>query len=187
MIFDLDGTLADTMPAHYKACQLVCNAAGFDFPLSFFYEKAGIPTHKVFKILIDKLQRSEDPQELSDAKEAAFMSCLDEVTPITPVANLIELHPDLPRSVGSGGLRSSVLGTLESIDLINKFEYIVSCDDVTHHKPHPETFLKCAELMNIDPKYCEVFEDSDLGLQAARNAGMIATDIRPFIVTPSQA
>ncbi len=59
IIFDLDGTLVNSMPLHYKACQIVCNELGFDFPLDFFYEKAGIPTHNVFEMLGEKMQKPE--------------------------------------------------------------------------------------------------------------------------------
>ena len=61
------------------------------------------------------------------------------------------------------------------------FDAIVSADDVENHKPEPHTFLKCASLMNVAPEYCQVFEDGDLGIEAAKTGGMMVTDIRPFI------
>jgi HAD superfamily hydrolase (TIGR01509 family) len=60
----------------------------------------------------------------------------------------------------------------------------VTADDVVRHKPDPETFLKCAELMGVEPEFCQVFEDGELGMQAAQRAGMILTDVRPFVTNP---
>ena len=70
--------------------------------------------------------------------------------------------------------------TLEIIGIREYFDIIVTANDVKNHKPHPETFLRCAELMKVDPSECEVFEDGDLGIEAARRAGMIATDVRTW-------
>jgi len=101
------------------------------------------------------------------------------VTPIEPVIALVQkYHGKMPMSVGTGGHREAVEKTLEIIGLRKYFDILVTANDVTKHKPHPETFLRCAELMNVAPAECEVFEDGDLGIEAARRAGMIATDVR---------
>jgi HAD superfamily hydrolase (TIGR01509 family) len=83
-------------------------------------------------------------------------------------------------SVGTGGHRDAVERTLEITGLKKYFDIIVTANDVGSYKPDPETFLKCAELMKVDPPYVEVFEDSELGIQAAHNAGMIVTDVRSW-------
>jgi HAD superfamily hydrolase (TIGR01509 family) len=83
-------------------------------------------------------------------------------------------------AVGSGGHREAVIRTLEITGLRKYFDIIVTANDVDNFKPHPETFLKCAELMNVDPAHIEVFEDGDLGIEAARMAGMVATDVRSW-------
>jgi HAD superfamily hydrolase (TIGR01509 family) len=70
---------------------------------------------------------------------------------------------------------------LETLDILKYFDHVVSADDVTRHKPEPETFLKCARLMGVEPQFCQVFEDGDLGIEAAQKAGMMVTDVRPFI------
>jgi HAD superfamily hydrolase (TIGR01509 family) len=61
------------------------------------------------------------------------------------------------------------------------FDTIVSADDVANHKPFPDTFLRCAEIMGVEPQFCQVFEDGEMGLLAAERAGMIVTDIRPYL------
>ena len=87
----------------------------------------------------------------------------------------------LPMSVGTGASRQSALLQLEELGLTAYFDHIVTSDDVTRHKPEPETFLECARLMGVNPEYCQVFEDGLLGMEAARDAGMILTDVRPYI------
>ena len=103
------------------------------------------------------------------------------VTPIEPVTALVQkYYGKIPMSVGTGGHREAVEKTLEITGLRKYFDILVTANDVTNYKPHPETFLRCAELMNVAPSECEVFEDGDLGIEAARRAGMIATDVRSW-------
>jgi HAD superfamily hydrolase (TIGR01509 family) len=83
-------------------------------------------------------------------------------------------------AVGTGGHREAVERTLEITDLRQYFNIIITANDVNNFKPHPETFLKCAEQMKIEPEFIEVFEDGDLGIEAAINAGMLATDVRSW-------
>ena len=84
-------------------------------------------------------------------------------------------------SVGTGADAYRARLMLESTGLIGLFDHIVSAEDVVNHKPHPDTFLRCAELMGVEPSECQVFEDGDPGLEAARRAGMVATDVRPLL------
>jgi len=103
------------------------------------------------------------------------------VKPIEPVAEIArKYYGKLPMAVGTGGHREAVEQTLIITGLRKYFDIIITANDVDNFKPHPETFLKCAELMNVEPEFCEVFEDGDLGLEAAQMAGMIATDVRSW-------
>jgi HAD superfamily hydrolase (TIGR01509 family) len=83
-------------------------------------------------------------------------------------------------AVGTGGSRRLSLKTLEIIGLKGYFDILVTSEDVSNFKPHPDTFLKCAELMGVAPSDCEVFEDGILGLQAARSAGMMVVDVTEY-------
>jgi beta-phosphoglucomutase family hydrolase len=182
LIFDLDGTLADTMPIHYKACQIVCNKLGFDFPEDFFYSEAGKPTLEVFESLMKKLGKDIDGRILGAEKEAIFLTLIHEVKPLELIAKIARDNKNkVPMAIGSGGQKVSVDLTLEAIGMTNYFDAVVSCDDVTNYKPHPETFLNAAEQMQVDPKDCVVFEDGDPGIDAAKSAGMMVVDIRPFL------
>jgi HAD superfamily hydrolase (TIGR01509 family) len=83
-------------------------------------------------------------------------------------------------AVGSGGNRQAVNETLEVLDLLPYFDVIIAAEDVENHKPAPDTFLKCAELLNTNPHDCLVFEDGDRGIEAAKKAGMQVIDITPW-------
>ena len=116
-----------------------------------------------------------------DEKFQEFYKIQHLAKPIEPVVSIVKkYYGKLPMAVGSGGHRDTVERTLILTDLLKYFEIIVTANDVDNFKPHPETFLRCAELMKVDPAHIEVFEDAELGLEAARMAGMIATDVRTW-------
>ena len=183
LIFDLDGTLADTMPIHYKACQLVCNRNGFDFPEDYFYQEAGKPTLEVFRNLILKLGiKNVDGEQLGTEKEKVFIELIPKVKPLKIVAHIVEAHQGkIPMAIGSGGQKNTVNLTLKAIGFDGFFDAIITCDDVQYHKPHPETFLKAALEMGVKPHECLVFEDGDPGLEAAKLAGMMTIDVREYL------
>ena len=178
LIFDLDGTLADTMPLHYQACQEVCQPLGFDFPLDFFYEQAGIPTQQVFINLMSKLGLKHDGVALAKEKEKRFQALIPQVKPLPFSLKLLEHFKEEKKiAIRSGGERITVLKTLEALNLKVKYDAIVTADDVMEHKPRPETFLKCAEITNIEPAHCIVLEDGLQGMIAAKAAEMDCFDV----------
>lgn len=184
LIFDIDGTLLDTMTVHYKASQIVCNARGFDFPKDFFYAHAGIPTIKVFELLMKKLKLPYDGAELGRLKDEKYLELVNEIKPLKEVFEIALAHKDkLPMALGTGGTREVAFRNLAAAGIGDMFDIVVTADDVVHGKPHPDTFLQCAEKMGIDACYCQVFEDADPGIRAAISAGMMYTDIRKFVKT----
>ena len=183
LIFDLDGTLADTMPWHYQAWQKACLRFGMNMDTAFLQAHTGAPGWQIAEDIIERngMTGKVTPEEIMDVKLEEFFAIQHNVTPVEPVIALVQkYHGKLPMSVGTGGHRDAVEKTLEIIGIRQYFDIIVTANDVKKHKPHPETFLKCAELMKIAPSDCEVFEDGDLGIEAARRAGMIATDVRTW-------
>ncbi len=182
LIFDIDGTLLDTMPIHYKATQIACANYGFEFPLDFFYATAGTPTLEVFEMLGAKLNIDANFKQAALDKEEIYKSLAAEIKPLGIVEEIVKYYyGKLPMVCGTGGTREIAELNLQSSGMKHYFETVITCDDVTHPKPHPETFLKGAEYLGVDPQYCQVFEDADLGLQAAQSAGMIPTDIRLYL------
>ena len=184
LIFDLDGTIADTMPAHFNAWRKICKPYGIDFTKELFMQLAGIPLYETVEKLNRLFGTNMDPQKVGDEKEELFKITLSQTKAIEPVVEIIKkYHGILPMSVGTGGQRSVAIETLKVTGMDKYFNIIVSSDDITHPKPHPETFLTCAHKMNVEPKYCQVFEDGILGMQAAREAGMKVTDVNQYFVT----
>ncbi len=183
LIFDLDGTLANNMPCHYQAWQKACLRFGFTMDTAFLQARTGSPGWKIAEEIIEQngMTGKVSPEEIIGVKLEEFSAIQHKMTPVEPVTALVQkYYGKLPMSVGTGGNRDSVEKTLEIIGIRQYFDVIVTANDVKKHKPHPETFLKCAELMKVLPSDCEVFEDGDLGIEAARRAGMIATDVRTW-------
>jgi beta-phosphoglucomutase family hydrolase len=183
LIFDLDGTLADTMPYHFKGWRMACQKYGAEIDTAFLRKHTGSPGWIIADEIIKKcgLNGSVTIDQIIDEKLIQFYKEHHLVKPIIPVVEIVKkYHGILPMAVGTGGHREAVERTLEITDLSQYFKIIVTANDVKNFKPHPETFLKCAEQMKIEPEFIEVFEDGDLGLEAAIYAGMVATDVREW-------
>ncbi len=189
-IFDLDGTLADTMPAHFVAWTTVARKYGLSFPEARFYAMGGVPTTKIAALLIQEAGLSLDPQVVSLEKEQAYFDSLapEGIRAIAPVLELARRHrAEGPLAIASGGVRRVVMRSLEALGITDWFGAIVSAEDTARHKPDPDVFLEAARRLNADPATCTVYEDTDIGLEAARRAGMRAVDVRPLIAAATPA
>lgn len=181
LIFDLDGTLADTMPIHYIAWKNAAAQYGIDFTPELFAQLAGIPVYPTVEKLNEIFGKNIDPQEMGDLKEAEFEKNMHLTPEIKIVTDLVRQHyGKLPMAIGTGGSRRLSMKTLGIIGLQDYINILVTSEDVKNFKPHPETFLKCAELIGVAPKDCEVFEDGVLGMQAAKTAGMMVVDVTQY-------
>lgn len=182
LIFDLDGTLSDSMEVHMAAWNKVGNKYGFKFDPQIYYEMTGSPTIEFARKIIETYNLTADPEDIVKMKQQSFWDSVKLVKPMKEVISIVkEYHSKLPMSVGTGASRKSACLQLAALEIKHYFDFIVSADDVEKHKPEPDTFLRCAQLMNVAPRFCQVFEDGDLGIKAAEKAGMIITDVRPHI------
>ncbi len=182
LIFDIDGTLANNMPVHYQSWLRVVTDLGGSFPEDLFYKWAGIPTYQITEMLNEKFKSTMMPDEAVKLKEKYFLEMLTEVSPIQPVVDIVlNYSGKLPMACGTGGRKAIAELILNNLNLYNYFEIIVAAEDVSKHKPDPETFLKCADFLGVEPQYCQVFEDGNLGMEAAITGGMMVTDVRPFV------
>jgi beta-phosphoglucomutase family hydrolase len=182
LIFDCDGTLADTMPLHWRAWQVVARRYGLDFPQERFYALGGVPAREILKMLSAEQNHPLDALAVSTEKEAAYIPFLPEVRAIEPVARIVrENVGKLPMAVASGGIRDHVNKVLEHVGLRPFFQAVVTSEDVQRQKPAPDIFLEAARRLGVPPQFCRAYEDTDLGLQAIRAAGMEAVDVRPLI------
>ena len=173
-IFDCDGTLADTMPLHYRSWQRVVGELGGEFPQDLFYKLGGIPTARIFELLRDEHSLEvSDVHAAAERKEEYFMELIHEVKPIEPVLEIAKrLHTTVPMAVASGGYRKYVELTLDAIGVRELFDAVVCSEDYVRGKPFPDPFLEAARRLNVAPADCLVFEDSPLGVEAAQAAGM---------------
>ena len=179
LVFDCDGTIADTMPAHYRAWLEALGPHGVEFPEALFYEMGGIPTPKIIEILNERHGHSMPVLETAHYKESLFEKLIPEVLPIEPVVNVIrEYDGKLPMAVATGGFRKICRQTLSVLGLLDKFAAIVTAEDVQHGKPAPDIFLEAARRLGVEPRLCLAFEDANLGVQAAEAAGMAVIDVR---------
>jgi len=182
LIFDLDGTLVDSMPVHRIAWEEICSAEGFTFTDELFYGYAGIPSEKIFELINKEFGTNFDPVKHSKLKEEAYLKRIDQVKPIEPILKIVEeYHGKMPMSIGTGSPGNDSWRTIRTLGLDKYFDILISKDDVVNGKPDPETFLKCAELMHVRPDRCQVFEDGDPGIKAAIEAGMKVTDVRKYL------
>jgi len=179
LIFDCDGTLADTMPAHYRAWVDVLQRHGIPFPEPRFYALAGTPTREIVRILAADAGKTVDIPAVVRAKEDAFLVQIAEVVPIPRVVEIARAARGvLPMAVASGGQRRIVERTLAQIGVLDWFSALVAAEDTARHKPDPDLFLEAARRLGVPPEICTVYEDADLGIEAARRAGMKYVDVR---------
>jgi beta-phosphoglucomutase-like phosphatase (HAD superfamily) len=179
LIFDCDGTLADTMPTHYRAWLDILRPHGVPFPEDRFYSLGGMPTGKILQILFSEVGKVPDVDALTRQKEAAFIAQSSGIRPVEKVVAIARgARGKTPMAVASGGHRHMVELTLRQIGVLDWFPVIVAAEDTARHKPEPDVFLEAARRLGISPASCTVYEDTDLGIEAARRAGMTWVDVR---------
>jgi beta-phosphoglucomutase family hydrolase len=182
LIFDLDGTLSNSLPVHVATWNKIGEQYGFQFDPQIVVEMTGRPTIEFAKRIVEQYKIDEDPQKIVNQKQQSFWNSAELLHPVDEIIEIVKnFYGRLPMAVGTGASRKSAEVQLQTLDLQKYFDAIVTADDVSGHKPKPDTFLVCARLMNVNPKFCQVFEDGDLGIEAAKKAGMIVTDVRPHI------
>ncbi len=179
IIFDCDGTLADTMPLHARSWAATYKAFGVEIAEQPFLDMGGLPNRAIIEKLNRELGQDMDVERTQEDKERRYLEMLHTVVEIRAVADIARAHHGrVPIAVASSGLGRVVRQTLTVTGLLPLFEVIVTADDVVHGKPAPDIFLLAAERLGVAPADCIVYEDGDPGLEAARRAGMRAVDIR---------
>lgn len=182
LIFDLDGTLSDSLPVHIASWHAICSTLKCSFDERIIVEMTGAPTIKIAERVKQEQGLDIDAGEIVRMKQYEFRKNINLIKPHDVVISLMrQSHGKIPMAVGTGSSRISAMLQLKELEIDQLFDFIVTADDVERHKPEPETFLKCAELMGVNPEFCQVFEDGELGMKAAQAAGMLLTDVRPFV------
>ena len=182
IIFDCDGTLADTMPLHWRAWQAITARHKLHFPIDRFYALGGVPTRDILKMLSREQGVPIDPIAVALEKEKEYLPLIPQVEPVNVVVDIArDHHGRIPLAVASGGTKRIITQVLEHIGILKLFDAIVTSEDVMRQKPAPDIFLEAARRVGVPAANCRAYEDTDLGLQAIRAAGMEAVDVRGLL------
>lgn len=172
-IFDCDGTLADTMPVHFRAWSRIMEEEGGSFPEDLFYSWGGRPPSEIIAELNIRCGLNMSVEETVSRKEGYYLEMLPNVEPVHAVLEIArQNYGRLPMAVASGGHRDVVLATLDLIGATSLFGAVVCAEDYDRGKPAPDPFLMAAGKLGVAPAGCLVFEDSPTGIMAAEAAGM---------------
>ena len=181
LVFDCDGTLANTMPLHWRAWSMITQRHNLHFPKDRFYSLGGVPSRDILKMLAEEQGRSFDHIAVAHEKEEAYLPLMAQVEPIHAVVEIARAHHGkIPMAVASGGTQKIICQVLEHLKIRHLFDAVVTSEMVTNQKPAPDIFLEAARRIGVDPKFCRGYEDTDLGMTAIRAAGMDAVDVRQW-------
>lgn len=179
-LFDCDGTIADSMPLHYRAWKQALGEWHCEFKEDIFYAWGGMPVSEIISTLNQKQNLNMPVEAVSSRKESLYYDLLPQLQAVPEVLEHIEdAHGRIPFAVVSGSTRDSVTASLVSLNLLDRFNTLVCAGDYKRSKPDPEGFLLAASKLGVQPAKCLVFEDTDMGIQAATAAGMASVKIPP--------
>ncbi len=175
-VFDLDGTLADTMPCHGRAWVAFSRRHGVEQPEErFLREWAGWKNAEILPLLFGRPISDAESAALADEKERAYREAIkDELVPMPGLLALLErlAQRDVPMAVATAAPPENRDFVLDRLDLRRFFRAIVSSEDAPRGKPFPDLFLVAAERVGANPTRCVAFEDAVNGVRAAVAAGM---------------
>ena len=177
-LFDCDGTIVDSMPLHYIAWKTALAEWSCTFDEGLFYSWGGKPVDEIISTLNAMQGLSMPVAVVGKRKEGLYYDLLPQLKAIPEVLEHIEAqHGRIPFAVVSGGHVSSVTRSLTTVNLLDRFETIVGAEDYVNSKPAPDAFLLAAERLGVEPRDCLVFEDTELGIEAATAAGMASVRV----------
>lgn len=178
LIFDLDGTLLDTMAVHHQAWRETMQEYGIEITQELFDGFGGQTTPDIVAGLEQRFSRSLPGDAIALAKDQAFVRHAPLIHPIPSVMEIAQRHADaLPMGVATNEHFGVANIVMRLTGLSSLFQTMVTVDEVDNSKPAPDMFLECARRLEVPPEHCHVFEDSRFGLAAAEAAGMTVTDV----------
>jgi len=185
LVFDCDGTLANTMPLHWRAWQAITTKYKLHFPEDRFYSLGGVPSRDILQMLAKEQGVTFDHIQAAHEKENEYLPLMAQVEPIHAVVEIAQAnYGKIPMAVASGGTQPIIVQVLEHLKIRHLFGAVVTSEMVKHQKPAPDIFVEAARRIGVDPKACRGYEDTDLGMTAIRAAGMEAVDVRELIRKP---
>jgi beta-phosphoglucomutase-like phosphatase (HAD superfamily) len=179
-LFDCDGTIADSMPLHYLAWTKALAQWNCDFSEELFYAWGGMPVAKIIEELNHQQGLRMPVEDVARRKEEYYLENLPQLKAVPEVLEHIEAsHGRIPFAVVSGSTRQSVTASLQTLKILDRFDALVCAGDYQRSKPDPEAFLIAARRLRTAPESCLVFEDTEMGIQAATTDGMASVMVPP--------
>lgn len=179
-LFDCDGTLADSMPLHYLAWKKALAEWSCEFDEQLFYAWGGMPVAEIVATLNKNQSLNMPVEAVAQRKESLYFESLPQLKAVAEVLEHVEVqHGKIPFAVVSGSTRASVIASLKALNLLDRFDTLVCAEDYKKSKPDPEAFLLAAARLQVNPKDCLVFEDTEMGIDAAKAAGMAWVKVPP--------
>ncbi|MFC0003634.1 HAD family hydrolase [Micromonospora siamensis] len=177
-LFDCDGTIADSMPLHHVAWTAALHEWDCEFPEELFYAWGGRPVADIVANLNERHGLAMPVDAVLRRQEELYQEALPRLTAVPEVlAHIEDAHGRVPFAVVSGSTREGVTGSLRTLGLLDRFDVLVCAGEYPRAKPAPDAFLTAARLLDVPPESCLVFEDTDLGIQAATAAGMASVRV----------
>lgn len=177
-LFDCDGTVVDSMPLHYIAWTKALAEWKCPFDEELFYKWGGMPPIEIAATL-NQMQGLQMPVEaVAERKENLYYEQLPDLKPVPEILEHIEdQYGRIPFAVVSGSSRESVMKSLTTVHLLDRFAVLVGSEDYTRSKPAPDAFLVAAARLGVSPGDCLVFEDTEIGIAGATAAGMASVRV----------
>ena len=177
VIFDMDGVLVDTEPlsdSHFQ--KLLKERFNVEVKKEYFQKFRGTTGHHFWPVIIEEFKLNTSPEEIMKLTRPSYLEFLrkSNLNAIAGVSELIDslLKENIKIAVASSASSIRIKTLLEIIKLSDKFEIIISADDIKNSKPHPEIYLAAAKSLGLDPKDCVAIEDAQKGVASAKAAGM---------------
>ncbi len=187
LIFDCDGTLADTLSVHYQAWVAALRQFGAGMDRAWYANHTGVSTVDLVTLLNATFGYRLEVGAVKAEKHRHFADLVHLIQPIEPVVAVVQAYEGkVPMAIASGGTRQVVHRTLQAIGVAATMQTVLTIEDVTQGKPNPDLFLLAAQRLRVDPGDCVVYEDSEVGIEAAQRAGMRYVDVRPAVESWAQ-
>jgi HAD superfamily hydrolase (TIGR01509 family) len=187
-LFDCDGTIADSMPLHFIAWRKALSEWGCEFSENRFYAWGGMPVAEIITTLNQKHGLEMPIDRVAKRKEEIYFESLPQLKAVPEVLEHIEAsYKRIPFAVVSGSTRDSVTASLRTLNILDRFDALVCAGDYQRSKPDPQPFQMAADKLGVPYESCLVFEDTDMGIQAATAAGMASVRVpQPWQRTPAK-
>ncbi|KIY22015.1 MULTISPECIES: beta-phosphoglucomutase [Mesobacillus] len=186
-IFDLDGVITDTAEYHFLAWKALAEELGISFTREDNEQLKGVSRMDSLEKILELGSRTGDfsadeKQALAEKKNEHYLTLIQNITPDDLLPAIKELIADIKTSglkLGLASASKNAFTVMESLGLKAEFDGIVDAKTVAHGKPHPEVFLRAAEMLGVEPEACISIEDAAAGIQAIKAAGMFAVAVGP--------